>query len=103
MLGAEGSPGHRCNALRPAPGRIDSFVARWLHRISYVCGSFAIDRFGALASLTAASVRNNGHVAAADAWRAAVWRTFSSYVGLPSSALVRPPEGSETCRATTRT
>jgi hypothetical protein len=71
------------------------------HRTSYVCGSFAIDRFGALASKTAASIRNNGRVAAADAWRAAVWPTFSSRVELASSARVRRPEGSEKHGATT--
>ena len=71
------------------------------HRTSYVCGSFAIDRFGALASQTAARVRRNSRVAAGDASRAAVWPTFSSWVGLPSSAHVRRPEGSEKRRATT--
>ncbi len=71
------------------------------HRTSYVCGSFAIDRFAAFASQTAASVRNNGRVAAADAWRAAVWPTFSLRVALPSGAHVRRPEGSKKHRATT--
>ena len=71
------------------------------HRTSYVCRSFAIDRFGAFTSATAASVRSKGRVAAADAWRAAVSPTFSLRVGLPSSARVRYPEDCENHRATT--
>src|SRR6266481_9446824 len=64
-------------------------------RTSYVCGSFAIDRFGALASQTAASIRDNRRVAAADAWRAAFGPRSLSRVDLPSSAHVGRPDGSE--------
>src|SRR5882672_9547183 len=71
------------------------------HRTSYVCAPFAIDRFGALTSETAASVRNNGRIAAADAWRASVWSTFSSELALPPSARVPRLEGSTKEHATT--
>src|SRR5713101_3802058 len=91
----------RRNALRPAPARMQFRRRVVPHRTGYVCASFAIDRFGAFASQTVASVRKNSRVAAGDPWRAALWPTFSSRVGLPSSAFVRPSEGSEKQRATT--
>jgi len=96
--------GRPSNALHPAPARMhDSWGRDVPNRTSYVCGSFAIDRFGALASQTAASIRKNGRVAAADAWRAAVWPRFSSRVDLASSARVRRPEDSKKQGATLRT
>src|SRR5229473_7669659 len=91
----------RRNALRPAPARMQFRRRVVPHRTSYVRASFAIDRFGAFASQTAASVRDNSPVAAGDAWGTAAWHKSSSRVGLPSSAHVRPPEGSDKHRATT--
>ena len=70
-------------------------------RTSYVCESFAIDRFRGSASQTAGKPHRNRRVAAAHAWRATVGPSFAARARLRSAARVWPPQGREKHRATT--